>query len=234
QELIDEVLVPQYPQLAGAEFALTSAYLALIPFFIIGLGLGAILLGYYIETVRRVRYGTPEQLPPWADWGKLFTDGAQMMGAYAVYILSVLLLLGIGQFALIGFAESGDPTVVLLLVLCCFFPLVLLYTFFVIFMTSICVVPFTENGRFMDFFAWGWVWRQVNTQGGLTVRWFMLGLAANLGFSAAQSLPVVGILALILGLAMQAPVQGHLLGQYAAVLDGREATKRKNDEILYG
>jgi hypothetical protein len=163
--------------------------------------------------------------------GNFLRDGALMVVAYVTYMASNFLFVGLLMGILAVSTPVLDPMLALLAVFCVFLPLIFGYGILVIFLTSICVVPFSETGNLLDFFNLRWVWKQVNTQGRLTLNWFVLGVAANMGFSAAQSLPVVGVLGTLLSLAMQAPVQGHLLGQYAALLDQRQ---QKEEVLTYG
>jgi hypothetical protein len=227
-ELMAE-LAQLYPFFADRTFNYSPAYAFLGVAAIIGLTAGAVQLGYYIDVVRRVREDAAVKLPPWDDFGRLLADGGKMMVAYFVYILSTLLLFALGLVLFGAMTIGGQALLAGVVFLCVVMPLVLAYALTIIFLTSICVVPYSASGSLRDFFRFGWAWGQVRGQTKLTVTWFSLGVAANLGFQAVQSIPVVGILGLILSLAMQAPIQGHLLGQYAAALD--QITERKRKQL---
>jgi hypothetical protein len=210
------------PALANANFAFTPNLWGLAPLLLFGLVAGAALLGYTIEILRRVRDAAEVLLPDWNNWEKLLRDGGLMLLAYALYILSNIGLL-VGGLAVIGNLSGfqGAELTRIGLAFCGLLPLVSVYAFIIMFMTSICMVPFAETGQLQDFFRWGWAWQRVRHDTRLTFSWFGLGIAANLGFSAAQSIPVVGMLGVLLSLAMQSAVQGHLLGQYAAALSAK-------------
>ena len=66
------------------------------------------------------------------------------------------------------------------------------------------------------FFDCAWVWWQIRHNGRATRNWFVLGVLASIGFYAVNTIPVLGPL---VNLTLQVPVQGHLIGQYAAVID---------------
>jgi hypothetical protein len=224
-EIIAE-LGAQYAFFQGRTFTYTPAYALLLAALVVGIAAGAAQLGYYIDVVRRVRTDAADQLPPWDNMGRFLADGGKMIIAYTVYLLSTLALL---VLLLVGFGfmtVAGQDLFAAVALICFGLPLTLAYGLTVIFLTSICVVPYSATGRLRDFFRIRWAWAQVRGQGKLTITWFALGVAANMGFQAVQSIPVVGIFGLFLSLAMQAPVQGHLLGQYAAALDQIDKRKR--------
>ncbi len=231
-DIMQQSLVPLFPALEGRVFAYDAGYLALIAVVLVGGMFAALLLGYYIEVVRRVRHDAEVLLPAWENWGVLFIDGIKMIGAYAGYLVSAAVLWLLVQGLLIGLVNLGQPLFAMLALICFFLPLLFAYGILVIFLTSINVVPFSESGRIRDFFDLRWTWHQARTHGTLTLNWFSLGVAANLGFSAVQSLPVVGVLGWVLSLAMSSPVQGHLLGQYAAILDERNAEQLVAEQIV--
>jgi hypothetical protein len=212
-----------YPELQTYQFAYNTSDIALIPLWLVGLGVTAVLLGYYVEITRRVRRDLPELLPAWEDWGRLFNDGAKMIVVYFVYFASDFALFVLGLLALRSNDASMNAALTILFVtFCCLVPLLVAYGVLIIFMMSICVVRYSESGDLRDFFAFGWVWSRLRQHGKLTIQWFIMDVGANLGFSATQSLPVVGFLGWLLTLAMQFPVQGHLLGQYARLVDAAE------------
>ena len=212
----------------GRTFSYSPAYGFLGVALLVGILSGVVQLGYYIDVVRRVRTDDAVKLPAWDNFGQFLADGGRMIVAYGLYLLSTLVFLFFGGLVLSAIAMSGADAILALAGVCLFLPLGLIYSLTVIFLTSICVVPYSETGSLRDFFRVGWAWQQVRTHGKLTLTWFALGVAANMGFQAVQSLPVVGILGIFLALAMQAPVQGHLLGQYAALLDKFENKPKRN------
>ncbi len=187
-----------------------------VPSLVIGLVATALLLGYFLEVVRRVRHSKQAQLPGLSL--AMVSDGAGMLGAYLVYIVGNIAL-GAGLIAAAVLSLQDTVLPLLISVYCCALPLTLLYSLLMIFVTSLAVVFYSESHNMADFFAWGRLWRLVNTHRGLTARWFGFSTLANLGLGAVQNVPVVGIL---LNLTLSVPVLAHLMGQYAAILDASE------------
>ena len=186
-----------------------------------GLLLMALLLGYYIALVGRVRAGDDNPLPPWDAWWRKLRDGVTMQAAYAIYLLSAGVFYLAGLLLIRSIGGLNAELVQVVLALCLLLPLLVAYLVAVIFLTSINVLLYSESRRFRDFFRVGWAWQRLREDTGLTTRWFFYGVAANFGFSIAQSLPVIFIFGYLLSFFMTVPVQGHLLGQYGAVLDER-------------
>lgn len=186
-----------------------------------GLLLMALLLGYYIELVARMRTGQEHPLPPWDRWWDKLRDGAAMQVAYAAYLLSAGIFYAVGLWAIQSISGFNAELVQVVLAMCLLLPLFVVYLLGVIFVTSINVLPYTENRHLQDFFRLGWAWRRLRQDTGLTTRWFFYGVGANFGFAVAQSLPVIFIVGYLLSFFMTIPVQGHLLGQYGLALDDR-------------
>lgn len=201
-------------------FDVTPAfYLGNVGAFLLGLAGVALLLGYYIELVRQVRSGAAQPLPEWNSWGTKLVDGFTMEVAYASYLLLNAAFFGVGLVLIRQISGMNAELVRLLVATCCLIPLVFVNGLVIIFITSIGVLPYSATGNIADFYRWGWVGRRLRQDTGLTAQWFLWGLLANFGFSAAQSVPGVGIIGTLASLFMSAPVQGHLLGQYGAALD---------------
>lgn len=210
------IFIELYPPLADVPtVTFTPRFYVLVLPFTGGLLIGALLLGYYIELVRRTRRDEPQPLPAWANVGPMFTDGLLMMAAYAGYIASNIALLLVGVAA---FRATGSDIALLVGVYCCVLPLMGLWGLAIIFLTSINVVPFSESRDIRAFFNIPWVLRRLREDRDPTGRWFLYGVLANFGIGAVQSVPVIGVL---VSLAFSIPIQGHLLGQYARVLDER-------------
>lgn len=82
------------------------------------------LAGYGLEIMRGVVLGDGRsRLPPWRDWGRLFMDGLSLFGISLLYMLPVILfaLIGFGLMflptLLVGFISSGQEEVSTILVL---------------------------------------------------------------------------------------------------------------------
>ncbi len=77
--------------LIGSLIIFSGFIIPLIPFIF--------LYGYMAQIMHRiiVQKGSP-YLPEWDDWGKLFIDGAKLLGAVFVYILPLLVVMFAGMF----------------------------------------------------------------------------------------------------------------------------------------
>lgn len=77
--------------LIGSLVTFSAFIIPIVPFLII--------YGYIVQIMRRiiVDKGDPF-LPEWTDWGKLFLDGAKLVGAILVYVLPLMLVMFAGFF----------------------------------------------------------------------------------------------------------------------------------------
>lgn len=204
-------------QIPALQFT-SQFYLLIVP-FIGGLAIMALLLGYYIELVRNVRLLMKHPLPAWNMWGQKFKDGFFMEVAYTGYLLANGAFFIVGLLLITQIGGLNAEMFRLVLAFCCLIPLVFVNGLVIILLTSIGVLPYSVTGDIRDFYRFGWVWRRVRVDTGLTARWFGYGILANFGLGVVQSLPVIFVVGYILSLFMSVTIQGHLLGQYAAALD---------------
>jgi hypothetical protein len=75
--------------LIGSLITLAGYVIPIVPFFF--------LYGYAAQIMRRIMVeGGEPFLPEWDDWGKLFTDGAKVVGVGFIYMLPLILLFVFG------------------------------------------------------------------------------------------------------------------------------------------
>jgi hypothetical protein len=88
--------------LIGSLIVVAGFVIPLIPFFF--------LYGYMMQIMRHiiVEKGKPF-LPEWDDWGKLFVDGAKLLGAMLIYMLPIIVLVMIGSFIMFLLPMLGIP-----------------------------------------------------------------------------------------------------------------------------
>lgn len=123
----------------GAGLMFASSIIPIIPLFFI--------MGYQIAVARKVMQGEDSPLPPWDDWGKLFTDGAIVWIAQFVYALPVLF---IGICVAVVAAFSSDPNsngivIALVILLSC---LLLLVSIGLAFLVQAVYVQYVRYGDF--------------------------------------------------------------------------------------
>lgn len=92
--------------LIGSLIVFAGFAIPLIPFFF--------LYGYMMQIMQHiiVEKGKPF-LPQWDDWGKLFVDGAKLLGVVLIYMLPVMVLMMIGFFIMFLFPMLGIPVAVI-------------------------------------------------------------------------------------------------------------------------
>ncbi len=199
------------------------AFLAGIP--LLGLVALAALLGYVVELVQNVRDGRPDPLPRWGNYGDKIASGGNVLVAFIVYnignflvvccIATVPGLMGNSEMFTSGFS---------LVVLCCIFPVLLIYNLFIWAMLAIGVVRYAEVGTIGVFFQFGDLFSTLNAHSRLVVQWVVFSFIASFALGFINVVPCIGWLA---SLALIFPVQGHLLGQLALALDDKPKRKLK-------
>jgi len=92
--------------LIGSLIVFAGFVIPLIPFFF--------LYGYMMQIMRHiiVEKGKPF-LPKWDDWGKLFVDGAKLLGAVFIYMLPIMILMMIGFFIMFFLPMMGISVAVI-------------------------------------------------------------------------------------------------------------------------
>lgn len=198
---------------AWVEKAVITAMLALaIVFFPFGFIALAVLLGYLLEIVANVRDQHPQPLPRWTDYTGKMTNGSYVLAALFVYHIPVLLM----SCCISSFANTSLGT----LTICCVTPLLVVYTMLSWTLLAVGVVNFARTGDTAEFYRLGGLRAAARGHMSALLAW----LGASIIINAAMLLiPCVGWAAL---LALNVPVQGHLLGQLARKLSARTAHSR--------
>lgn len=201
------------------------AALALVPLF--GLVALAALLGYVVELVQNMRSGERHPLPRWDRLGEKITSGGSVLVAGIVYNLP-LLFTGCCVLALpLGLGSNNGSffsTGFSLVLVCCVAPLLLLYTLVTWPMLALGLIRFAETGSIGAFFQFGDLFYTLYSDLPTTVRWMVFSMLANLVTGLLVVIPCLGWLAM-LGLVY--PVQGHLIGQFARLIEDKPARRPK-------
>jgi hypothetical protein len=208
--------------------ALVWTLVASIP--LIGLFGFAILAGYVVELLKNMRRRAEKPLPTWDNLGEKLADGANVLIAWIVYnlgngILACGLVLILPAF---GLAESGQSTTTgdaaTVAILCCLTILLFAYNLIIWPLLAIGLVYYAESGQITSFFQTGRLLATVNRNMGATVQWIIFTIFASLVLGVLNVIPCIGWAA---SLALTVPVQGHLLGQFARMLDSKPKNKPK-------
>lgn len=193
---------------------LLCSLFALIP--LLGLVGLALLAGYTLALVRNMQARAERPLPEWQDAGALLGDGFNALVAIFVYNLpNSLPLCGL----LLLFTVGREAGLLLLLTLCCLLVFSLIWNVFAWLMLAAGATRYTQTRQLTSWFQPGELWDTLRANNSLFLQWLLYSLVAGLALGVLSALPVVGGL---IALALQVPVQAHLLGQLAYELARRE------------
>ena len=132
------------------------------------LAASALLLGYGVEIVRRVRARDPQPLPEWEDFGALFIDGVKLFALYLIFALPLIVLFSPGLVLVSLFNETSVESVAVILSSCLFF-LALLYAIFYTFLIPAITVRYAETGDFTDSLDVTWLWEFTRDNAGQVI-----------------------------------------------------------------
>lgn len=191
---------------------ITAVTLALTP-LLVGLAGWALLFGYQVEIMRRVRADGPRPLPRWDQPARYLAPGANVLIAFAIYNVPNILL-GCGWAFIIGVSDGARivGSTVMIASVCCLAPIMLVYNALMLPFFALGLARFAEDPRLSAFFAVGSLYEDVGQQLGVTLQyllWLVLALAA---LAALLIIPLAGW---ALFAALLFPVTGILAGQYA-------------------
>jgi uncharacterized protein involved in cysteine biosynthesis len=203
---------------------LTVASALLMPVLLLGLLPLCVLLGYLVELVNRMRDGERYPLPPWDDYGNLLSRGSGVLLGLVVYNLPLILMGLCIAFVPGSLADRALNTFVTLFAFCCVLPFTLIYLAVTWPMLAVGVARYGRGSSASVFFQAGRLFSTVNDMGALSIQWLLCVLIVNLVLIALLVIPCLGWAA---SLALGFPLLGHLLGQYARLIDNREKKRRQ-------
>lgn len=187
----------------------------LLPFFLLGALPLCILLGYMVEIVNNVRAGHPVALPRWDNLTDRLTIGAGVLLGLVVYNIPVVLMSCCIYVVPGWFASELTSGFFTLTSLCCIFPLMLVYIALSWPMVAVAIIRYARTANSGVFFRFGDLFETVRDLGSYSIQWMLCALAVGLIITL---IPCIGW---VIGLGLAIPVHGHLLGQYAVLIDTR-------------
>ncbi len=202
-------------------FLLTFAGIAFSP-FLVGLIPLAVMCGYMIEIATNTRDGKKMILPQWTNLTDLLTRGTGVLVALLIYNLPVLIV----SCCLLLPGSVPDQLVGGLLYLtlfCCALPFYIIYTGFTWPLLAAGTARYLRSGQAASYFRFGELWDIALGVGAPSVSYVLCAIIVN-GIVVLTGLTCIGV---IFGAAILFPVHGHLLGQYAVLVEKRD--KRKDD-----
>lgn len=193
--------------------------LSTVPLF--GLIAVAALLGYMTELIYYVRTGHPQPLPGWRSVGKTLNRGGYALGAFLIWNLPNVLVMCC-FFTLWGVA-GGLGSIGAIVVLCCAAPFLLIWNLLIYPFLGVGLIRYGEHEDISVFFQFGALFNMLRQDIPLTLEWIVWMVIVNV-------LAVIPLVGWAFALAFWVPVQGHLIGQYAARLDHLPKAKGKRAE----
>ncbi len=190
-------------------------FLSYIPLF--GLVAVAALLGYLVEIVANIRARRPMPLPVWNNFEGKLTLGAPVLVALVVYNLPTLLLFGclFTTPSLLSGALGSSVTVLMLL---CVVPFTLIFTALSWSMLAVGLTRYATDHRADYLYRFGLLWAAIFANSGAVAQWGVFALFVNMILTVLALIPCLGWVVIPL---LAIPVHGHLLGQFALVLDAK-------------
>jgi hypothetical protein len=202
---------------------LTAAAVFLMPLLLLGLVPLCVLLGYMLEIVNNVRDSKQIVLPRWDDYSDRMRRGAGVLLALFVYNLP-LILISCCLFTVPG--AVGDRMVdgfVTLVSLCCLLPLAIIWIGFSWPLLAAGMARYSRGGSSGVFFEVGRLFGIVNELGGYSIQLLLCAAIVNLLLIVFMAIPCLGW---AIGLMLAVPILGHLVGQYARLMDNRDKKRR--------
>lgn len=213
------------------------AALTVVSFFLFGIPM-IFAIGYMVAISHNVKKGLEKPLPAWDDWGKLFSDGLNVIVVRLIYTAPFwLLMCGVFASIMVGFgvAEGGaeDAAAAIMgttgLIFFCLSMLLAVAYFFINPALMVLYLRTKSIGGCLNF---GAVRTIISEQASniLMVMLVIMGtyfvISTVAGFFAV--IPCIGIVITFLitpvTTAYIGAVSAHLMGQLARVTDGKEAT----------
>ncbi|MCL7454608.1 MAG: DUF4013 domain-containing protein [Anaerolineae bacterium] len=187
----------------------------------------ALIAGYSFEITRRVIQGDPNPMPEWDNWGKLISEGIQVIVIGIVYALPAIivsLILGIPAGILTDQAE-GLATFLSVLTSC----LNVLWSIVISIVLPAAIAFFAAEGQLSAAFRFGEILTFVRDNFVTYLITFIMSWVASLVGS-------LGLIVCGLGVFVTAPygyfVTGHLYGQAYLEGKGRVAQPVLEEELI--
>jgi hypothetical protein len=190
--------------------AMLTFAIVLFPFGLIAL---AVLLGYAMELAINVRDGKPYPLPRWDNMGDKLSNGINILIAFIVYNIFPIGLIACSFTFLRGLASA---------LICCLFPVMIIYGLAAGMALAFGTVRYMDTGQPTAFYQFGDLFASMRDHSNEIIEWLIYSVIANVLIGLVGLIPCIGWLA---ALALSVPVQAHMLGQLAYLIN--EKPKRK-------
>ena len=180
------------------------------------------LMGWMLETIRRVIMRDPQPLADWNDFGGLLVKGLKAFVVGLVYSLPIILVsvCGGAGFAMLGGGDAESPSTAAGVVLLCFVCLVMIYVILLALIMPAALGNLASDGNVGAAFRFGDVFGLVKAAPGAyiltVVGVFLAGIISNLG-------GILCFIGIFFTIAYATAVNAHLYGQAYNVAKGAGA-----------
>jgi hypothetical protein len=183
---------------------LIAGLLALIPL------VGQILIiGYLLETARRLAAGNPRPLPQWDNFGEKFNLGLIGFGIAIVYAVPIIVISLLFACVPLFAASAGDAGGIIALLTLCLVPLIILVALVIQPLMLAGIARYLQTNSFSEAINFSAVIAMVRADlGGWVVLWLLQILCSFV--AGAGGIIFIGI---IFTLPYSQAVFGHLMGQ---------------------
>ncbi len=106
-----------------------------------------LVIGYFVELVRRVRQHEPEPLPAWDDWGGKLADGFKLFVVYLVWGLPLIILYFLILIPMMIAGDSDTGSTIASLFALCFGCFAFLYAIVLWLASPAITIKFAETGE---------------------------------------------------------------------------------------
>jgi len=178
----------------------------------IGVVLFLPLIGYILETIKRVRDGQPG-LPEWNDFGGLFMKGLMVFLIGLVYAIPLLIFVCLFLIVIFGGQQTNsDLTGILSFLMICLSCLLLFFILLINLIIPAAIIRYAQYDTFSSAFQIGEIWNFIKNNIGdyiiVILLTLLAGLLGQLGF-------IVCIVGIFFTMFWAGLVQANLYGQLA-------------------
>lgn len=189
---------------------------------LIGLVFVAALHGWTIHLIRNMINDEPNPMPTWDDFGAKMQLGVQPTVAWILYFLPLTIVVCVLVALPIALAGGNVDDSLLGVVgvstLCFVIPFTIAYLILANLFFTVGTIRYAQTEQMSAYLNVGTLWRTITRNASTTGEYILYSILIAFGLILVHGLPVIGSLAAI---ALQAPVTGNLLGQYALALGGK-------------